>query len=120
MFVKVQDEMSIDPKMSTFSLVVNISDPNPENHYIVFGDETDATAIRQSWSTISKPIQQKLIGWTATNKTNLQQDKLNYISVFTKVLKGIKFKDVISPPKLEREILSTTAYINPYLNFFVG
>jgi hypothetical protein len=120
MFVKVQDEMSIDPKMSTFSLVVNISDPNPENHYIVFGDETDATAIRQSWSTISKPIQQKLIGWTATNKTNLQQDKLNYISVFTKVLKGIKFKDVISPPKLEREILSTTAYINPYLNFFGG
>jgi hypothetical protein len=117
-FVRIQDEMSIDPKVSAYILIVNITDQNPENHYVVFGEETDATAIRTSWSAISKPVQQKLLNWSGPNKSNLALTKLNYISVFTKVLKNIRFKDVISPPKLEREILSTTAYINPYLNAF--
>ena len=117
-FVKVQDEMAIDPRVSSYVLIVNVSDQNPENYYIVFGEETDATQIRASWNTISKPIQQKLLSWSGPNKSNLGATKYNYVSVFTKVLKNIKFKDVISPPKLEREILSTTAYINPYLNFF--
>jgi hypothetical protein len=119
-FVKIQDELAIDPRVSSYVLVVNVSDQNPENWYVVFGEETDATAIRASWNTVSKPVQTKLLNWSAPNKSNLGGTKYNYISVFTKVLRNIKFKDVISPPKLEREILSTTAYINPYLNFFGG
>ena len=101
-FVKIQDELSIDPRVSSYILIVNVSDQNPENYYVVFGEETDATAIRASWNTISKPVQQKLLSWSAPNKSNLGATKYNYISVFTRVLKNIKFKDVIAPPKLER------------------
>jgi len=119
-FVKVQDEMAIEPKLSSFTIIANISDPNPDNHYIVFGEETDPTAIRMSWSSLSKGVQTKLLAWSAPNKINLATKKYNYISVFVDVLKNIKFKDVISPPKKEREILSTTAYINPYFNFMGG
>lgn len=119
-FVKIQDEMAMDPKLSSFTLIVNVSDADPNNHYVVIGEETDAAKIQMSWSQISKPVRDKLLNWSSSNKQNLAQKKYNYISVFTDVLKNIKFKDVISPPKKEREILSTTAYINPYLNFFGG
>ena len=117
-FVQIQDEMAVDPKLSSYTIIVNVSDPDPNNHYVVIGEETDATKIQMSWLQISKPVQQKLLYWSATNKINLQQKKYNYVSVFTEVIKNIKFKDVISPPKKEREILSTTAYINPFLNAF--
>lgn len=119
-FVQVQDEMAVDPKLSSYTLIVNISDPDPNNHYIVIGEETDATKIQMSWNQISKPVQTKLLNWTGSNKINLMLKKYNYVSVFTDVLKNIKFKDIVSPPKKEREILSTTAYINPFLNFFGG
>lgn len=119
-FVQIQDEMAVEPKLSSYTIIVNVSDPDPNNHYVVIGEETDATKIQMSWLQITKPVQQKLLNWSATNKINLQQKKYNYISVFTEVIKNIKFKDVISPPKKEREILSTTAYINPFLNAFGG
>lgn len=117
-FVQIQDEMAVDPKLSSYTIIVNVSDPDPNNHYVVIGEETDATKIQMSWLQITKPVQQKLLNWSATNKINLQQKKYNYVSVFTEVIKNIKFKDVISPPKKEREILSTTAYINPFFNAF--
>lgn len=119
-FVQIQDEMAVDPKLSSYTLIVNVSDPDPNNHYVVIGEETDASKIQMSWTLIPKSIQQKLLNWAGTNKINLQQKKYNYVSVFTEVLRNIKFKDVIGPPKKEREILSTTAYINPFLNAFGG
>ena len=119
-FVKIQDEMAMDPKLSSFTLIVNVSDADPNNHYIVIGEETDPTKIQVSWNNITKPVQQKLLNWSAPNKINLAQKKYNYISVFVDALKRVKIKEVISPPKKQREILSTTAYINPYLNFFGG
>jgi len=117
-FVKVQDEMGVDPKFSRYALIVNVSDADPNNHYIVIGEETDATKIQTSWSSITKEVQTKLLNWSAPNKINLAKRKYNYVSVFVDALRFIKVKEVISPPKKEREILSTTSYINPYLNFF--
>lgn len=119
-FVRIQDEMAVDPKLSTFTVIVNVSDADPNNHYVVIGEETDPTKIQVSWNNITKPVQQKLLNWSAPNKINLAQKKYNYISVFVEALKRIKIKEVLSPPKKEREILNTTAYINPYLNFFGG
>ena len=119
-FVQIQDEMAVDPRLSSYTLIVNISDPDPNNHYVVIGEETDATKIQMSWNQISKPVQAKLLNWAGSNKINLQTKKYNYVSVFTEVLKNIRFKDIVSPPKKEREILSTTAYINPFLNIFGG
>lgn len=119
-YVKIQDEMAVDPKLSSFTLIVNVSDADPNNHYVVIGEETDPTKIQVPWNNITKEVQQKLLNWSGPNKINLAQKRYNYISVFVDALKKVKIKEVIAPPKKEKEILSTTAYINPYLNFFGG
>ncbi|MBX7046783.1 MAG: hypothetical protein K1X86_13210 [Ignavibacteria bacterium] len=119
-FIKVQDQMGVSPLLESYNLIVNVMDPNPNNQYIVIGDETDPSAIRASWAQISKDVQAKLLGWTGSNKENLNQKKLNYASVFVDVFKSIKIKDVIAPPRRSRDIKGTTAYINPYFQFFGG
>jgi hypothetical protein len=117
-FIKVQDDMNIDPKLESFSLIVNISDPNPMNQYIVLGDEADPSAQRFAWSQISKDVQEGLKNWTGTNKENLNARKLDYASVFIDVIRQIRIKEFVAPPKRERAIRNTTAYINPYLTLF--
>lgn len=117
-FIKLQDELGIDPKLESYILVVNISDPF--NQYVIIGDENSPDASRFSWNQLSKSVQQALLNWTATNKENLNKKKLNYASVFLDVFKKIKVKDAIAPPARERDILSTTAYISPYLQAFGG
>ncbi|MDQ3020598.1 MAG: hypothetical protein M3R36_08515 [Bacteroidota bacterium] len=117
-FIKLQDELNIDPKLESYILVVNISDPF--NQYVIIGDENSPDASRFSWNQLSKNVQQALLNWTGTNKENLNKKKLNYSSVFLDVFKKIKVKDAIAPPARERDILSTTAYINPYFQAFGG
>lgn len=117
-FILVQDDMAIDPKLESFTLIINISDPNPMNQFIVLGDELDPGATRMAWSQISKKIQDGLKNWTGTNKENMNLKKLTYTSVFLDVIKQIKIKEFIAPPKKERIIRSTTGYINPYLQIF--
>jgi hypothetical protein len=117
-FVIAQDDMGIDPKLESFSLVVNISDPNTQNQYVVLGDELDPSAQRFAWSQLSKRVQDGLKNWTGTNKENLNQKKLDYASVFIDVIRQIRIKEFVAPPKKERIIRNTTAYINPYFTLF--
>ncbi|MCX6161479.1 MAG: hypothetical protein NTV87_09120 [Ignavibacteriae bacterium] len=119
-FSKIQDDLNIDPKLGSYTVIVNILDPNSANWYVVIGDEADATALRFSWTQIKKDNQDKLIAWTGANKENLNKKKYNYGSVFLDAIKKIRVKEIIAPPKKEREIISTTSYINPYFNFFGG
>lgn len=117
-FLKVQDELNIEPKLESYLIVVNYSDPSPINQYVVIGDEFSPDASRFLWSDLSKDVQDGLINWSASNKENLNKKKINYGSVFTDVFKKMKVKNVIQPPAKERDILSTTAYINPYFQIF--
>lgn len=119
-FVVLQDELNIEPKLESYVLIVNILDPSPINQYVVIGDETSPDAIRFLWSDLSPEVQKGLLNWTGSNKENLNKKKLDYGSVFTNVVKKIKVKDFIGPPSRERDILSTTAYINPYFQIFGG
>jgi len=119
-FIKIQDDLLIDPKIESFNVVVNIMDPQPINQYVVIGDETSPDALRYAWSQLSKQVQEGLINWSGTNKENLNKQKLNYGSVFLDDLKKIKVKELVAPPQKEREIKNTTAYINPYLQAFGG
>jgi len=119
-FIKVQDQLGISPLLESYNLVVNVMDPNPNNQYVVIGDELDPSSQRASWSQLTPDVQGKLLGWTGSNKENLNQKKLNYGSVFLDVFKSIKVKDVIAPPRRSRDIRGTTAYINPYFQFFGG
>jgi hypothetical protein len=68
-FINVQKEMNIDPILSYYILFVNISDKNPDKHYISFG--TGKYAIRAPFSSLNKKTQEKLISWGAPNKSNL-------------------------------------------------
>ena len=95
-FIKVQDQMGISPLLESYNLIVNVMDPNPNNQYVVIGDETDPSAVRASWSQLTPDVQGKLLGWTGSNKENLNQKRLNYGSVFLDVFKSIKVKDVIT------------------------
>jgi len=119
-FIKLQDELNIDPKLESYVIVVNILDPSAINQYVVIGDETSPDASRFLWSDLSPGVQQALINWAGSNKENLNKKKLTFTSVFFDVLKKIKAKEVIMPPARERDILSTTAYINPYFQIFGG
>jgi hypothetical protein len=117
-FIIAQDDMGIDPKLESFTLVINISDPNAQNQYVVLGDELDPSSQRFAWSQLSKRVQDGLKNWTGTNKENLNQKKLDYASVFLDVIRQIKIKEFVAPPKKERVIRNTTAYINPYFTLF--
>ena len=119
-FIKVQEQMNISPLLESYNLTVNIQDANVNNQYIVIGDETDPSAVRASWAQLTPDVQAKLLAWSGSNKENLNQKQLNYGSVFLDVFKSIKIKDVIAPPRRNRDIRGTTAYINPYLQLFGG
>jgi len=119
-FIKLQEELGVEPILETYVLVVNILDPNTAVQYVVIGDETSPDASRYLWSDLSPEVQKALLNWTGSNKENLNKKKLTYTSVFVDVVKKIKLKDVVAPPARERDILSTTAYINPYFQIFGG
>lgn len=119
-FIKLQDELNIEPKLESYILVVNTLDPSPINQYVVIGDENSPDAIRFLWSDLTPDVQRALLNWSGSNKENLNKKALDYASVFTNVIRKIKIKEVLSPPNRERDISSTTAYINPYLQIFGG
>jgi len=119
-FIIAQDDMGVDPKLESYTIVVNLMDGNTQNQFIVLGDESDPSAQRYAWSQLSKKVQDGLINWTGTNKENLNAKRLDYASVFLDVIRQIKIKEFVAPPKRERSIRSTTAYINPYLQLFGG
>jgi hypothetical protein len=117
-FIMAQDDMAIDPKLESYTLIINISDPNAQNQYVVLGDELDPSSQRFAWSQLSKRVQDGLKNWVGTNKENLNQKKLDYASVFIDVIRQIKIKEFVAPPRKERIIRNTTAYINPYFTVF--
>ena len=119
-FITAQDDMGIDPKLESYTIVVNLTDGNAQNQFIVLGDESDPSATRYAWSQLSKKVQDGLINWTGTSKENLNQKQLDYASVFLDVIRQIKIKQFVAPPSKERTIRSTTAYINPYFQLFGG
>jgi len=119
-FLELQKEMSVDPLCSSYILIVNVSDINPENHYLVFGDEVDATSLRASWKIISFKIQQKLLNWSAPNKSNLESIKLTASTPFTNGISRVRSNELYSPVKLYREVTGSLNYINPYFQIFGG
>jgi len=119
-FIMIQDDLLIDPKLESYTLTINILDPQPINQYVVIGDEYSPDALRYAWDQLSENVREGLINWVGSNKENLNKKKLNYGSVFLDVFKKIKIKELIAPPSKVREIKNTTAYINPYLQVFGG
>lgn len=70
-FIKVQDELNIDPKMERYTIIVDIRESNP-SHYIQIGDTDETTKFKYAWSKLSKGVQDDLIKWNGSNKENLE------------------------------------------------
>jgi hypothetical protein len=71
-FIKLQDDLGIDPKLERYTVVVDIRDKNANLHYIVFGDIESSSPPKFPWSRLSKEVQDGLINWTGDSKENLQ------------------------------------------------
>lgn len=67
-FLKLQDELEIEPHLESYTITVNISDPDELNQYIVIGDELDPTSPRYSWSQLSVSSQRSLLSYTGPNR----------------------------------------------------
>ena len=69
-FVKLQDDLDIEPKMERYTIVVNVRQDNPEP-YIIFGDIDESSPKKFPWSKLSKAVQDGLLNWTNDNKERL-------------------------------------------------
>ena len=108
LFIKIQEEMFIDPPDPKAEIIVDLRDPNNQTLMIkgslypllAFSPETRAKIV------------------TYPFKIDLMND-VTFTSVFTSVFEKMKFKKIIEPPT-KTQISSTTSYINPYLQLFGG
>ena len=71
LFVKLQDDLGIEPKMEVYTIVVDIR-PKTLEPYILFGDINESNPIRFPWSRLSKDVRQGLVNWTGSNKESLE------------------------------------------------
>lgn len=108
LFVKIQEEVFIDPPDPKAEIIVDLRDPNNQTvtikgtlyPFLSFTPETRA-------QITTYPFKINLI------------DDINLTSVFTKVISSIKLKKIIEPPR-RQQISSNLYYINPYLQIFGG
>ncbi len=68
-FVKLQDDLAIDPKMERYTVTIDIRSNEPSQQYVLFGDEYNP--LRFSWSQLSEQVRTGLINWTGSNKERL-------------------------------------------------
>jgi hypothetical protein len=69
-FVKLQDDLGIDPKMERYTIVVDIRSSEPSMQTVLFGDDTNP--LRFQWSKLSEQVRNGLVNWTGSNKENLE------------------------------------------------
>ncbi len=77
LFGTVQDELAIEPRLESYSIIVNITDPDEQNQYVVIGDENDPSSPRYSWGQLSMDTQRGLLAFQGPNRKEHQ-----YISKF--------------------------------------
>ncbi len=69
-FSHLQTDLGIDPHLDGYTITVNLTDNDPQNHYVIIGDESDATSMRFLWSQLSVRVQKGLMKWEGPNRTN--------------------------------------------------
>ncbi len=69
-FVKLQDDLGIEPKMERYTVTIDIRSNEANQQYVLFGDEYNPT--RFNWKQLSEDVRKGLVNWTGSNKENLQ------------------------------------------------
>ena len=108
LFIKIQEEVFIDPPDPKAEIIVDLRDANNQTvsikgtlyPFLAFTQETRAKII------------------TFPFKINLQEN-INMGSVFTRVVERMRFGKVFAPPTA-LQISSTLQYINPFFQIFGG
>jgi hypothetical protein len=108
LFIRIQEEVKIDPPNPKAEMVVDLRDPQNQTvtiqgmvfPFLAFSPETRARIM------------------TFPFKLNLEE-QTTYTSVFTRVVKKIRFRRLVEPPH-KNQILSTRGYVNPYFQLYGG
>ncbi len=108
LFIKIQNELFIQPPDPKAEIIVDLRDPNNQTIAV--------KGILYPFLALKPETRAKVI--TYPFKINLEEN-INFGSVFTRVLSKIRFKDLLNPPS-PYQISSTLGYINPFLQLFGG
>lgn len=100
MFGRVQDELAIEPRLGSYSIIVNITDPDEQNQYVVIGDENDPSSPRYSWNQLSMDTQRDLLAYQGPNRKEHQ-----YISKF---ISNVDYKYDKNGNLTSREVYNTS------------
>lgn len=100
LFGRVQDELAIEPRLESYSIIVNITDPDEQNQYVVIGDETDPSSPRYSWNQLSMDTQRDLLAYQGPNRKEHE-----YISKF---INEVKFSYDKPGNLVKREVYNTS------------
>ncbi len=108
LFIKMQNEIFIDPPDPKAEIIVDLRDPNNQTvsikgalyPFLAFTPETRARII------------------TYPFKINLVED-IHYGSVFSRVIEKIRLSKIIAPPTAS-QISPSIHYVNPFLQLFGG
>jgi len=100
LFGIVQDELAIEPRLESYSIIVNIRDPEEQNQYVVIGDETDPSSPRYWWSQLSMTTQKELLAYQGPNRKEHE-----YISKF---INEVKFSYDKMGSLTKREVYNTS------------
>lgn len=73
LFLALQDEMGIDPKLDSYLIYVDIRSDSPKVQYLYLGDMNHPSAMKYNWSQFSENIRLFLIRWDKPNK--MEPDK---------------------------------------------
>jgi hypothetical protein len=68
LFVRLQSEINIEPKMQSYLITVDLRDKDENNHKIIIGELTDITRIVFPWKSLTKETRNGLIKWNGSNK----------------------------------------------------
>lgn len=99
LFASLQKELEIEPILESYSITINITDPEELNQYVVIGDESEASSLRFSWSQLSLESQRGLLDYKGPNRKE---------HVFTgKNIQDIKYKYDKNGSLLSKEVFNT-------------
>jgi len=108
LFIKIQEEVFIDPPDPKAEIIVDLRDANNQTLSI--------KGVLYPFLAFSPETRAKII--TFPFKINLEET-IHYGSVFTRVFERMRFGKFISPPTVT-QISPTLQYINPFFQLFGG
>ncbi len=108
LFIKIQEELFIDPPDPKAEIIIDLRDPNNQTVSI--------KGVLYPLLALTPETRANII--TYPFKLNLEEN-INYGSVFTKVFERMRVNKFLSPPTA-LQISSTKGYINPFLQLFGG